>query len=77
MFTDGDLRRHVGDDNLLTQPIRELMTIGGFAISQDALATEAVHVFEEKRIGEIPVIDDDRRLLGHVALKDLVSMRFV
>jgi len=77
VFTDGDLRRHVGDDNLLTQPIRELMTQGGFAISQDALATEAVHVFEEKRIGEIPVIDDNRQLLGHVALKDLVSMRFV
>ncbi len=77
VFTDGDLRRHVGDDNLLTQPIRELMTIGGFAISPDALASEAVRVFQEKRIGEIPVVDDARTLLGHVALKDLVSMRFV
>ena len=77
VFTDGDLRRHVEDDNLLSQSIGDVMTAGGFEIAPNALATEAVHIMEEKRIGEIPVVGEDRQLLGHVSLKDLVSMHFV
>jgi arabinose-5-phosphate isomerase len=77
VFTDGDLRRHVEDDNLLSQSIGDVMTVGGFEIAPNALATEAVHIMEEKRIGEIPVVGDNRQLLGHVSLKDLVSMHFV
>ncbi len=77
VFTDGDLRRHVEDDNLLSQSIGDVMTVGGFEIAPNALATEAVHIIEEKRIGEIPVVGDNRQLLGHVSLKDLVSMHFV
>lgn len=76
VFTDGDLRRHVDDDNLLSHTISEVMTVGGYEITPDALATEAVHLLEEKRIGEIPVIGEDRQLLGHVSLKDMVSMHF-
>ncbi len=77
VFTDGDLRRHVGDDNLLSHSISEVMTAGGYEISATALATEAVRMLEEKRIGEIPVVDDERMLLGHVSLKDLVSLHFM
>jgi len=77
VFTDGDLRRHVEDDNLLSQAVGDVMTVGGYEIAPDALATEAVHLLEEKRIGEIPVVGADRQLLGHVSLKDMVSMHFI
>ena len=77
VFTDGDLRRHIEDDNLLSQPIREVMTPGGHNISVDALATAAVHVVQEHRIGELPVINANNTLLGHVSLKDLISLNFV
>jgi arabinose-5-phosphate isomerase len=77
VFTDGDLRRHVDDDNLLSHAIGDVMTVGGYEITPQALATEAVHLLEEKRIGEIPVIGADRQLLGHVSLKDMVSMHFI
>ncbi len=77
VFTDGDLRRHVDDDNLLSHAIGEVMTVGGYEIAADALATEAVHLLEEKRIGEIPVVGPDHQLLGHVSLKDMVSMHFI
>ena len=77
VFTDGDLRRHVEDDNLLSQSVGDVMTVGGIEIASTALATEAVHIMEEKRIGEIPVVGNDRQLLGHVSLKDMVSMHFI
>ena len=77
VFTDGDLRRHIREADLLTQPIGTVMTAGGQTIVPDALATEAVHQIQSHRIGELPVVDDEGRLLGQVTLKDLVAMHFV
>lgn len=77
VFTDGDLRRHIGDDSLLSQPIGEVMTQGCRSVSAQALASEAVNVIQAFRIGELPVVNSAGQLEGHVALKDLVSMHFV
>ena len=77
VFTDGDLRRHVSDASLLSQPVREVMTVGGYNILESELASTAVRLIEDHRIGELPVVDDAGRLRGQVALKDLLSMHFV
>jgi arabinose-5-phosphate isomerase len=77
VFTDGDLRRHIEDDNLLSQSISEVMTTGGHSITTESLATEAVHIVQEQRIGELPVVDVNNTLLGHISLKDLISMHFL
>ena len=77
VFTDGDLRRHVSDANLLSQPVREVMTVGGYNVLESELASTAVRLIEDHRIGELPVVDDAGRLRGQVALKDLLSMHFV
>lgn len=77
VFTDGDLRRHIRDANLLSQPVREVMTQGGHMVSQSAQASAAVRLIEDHRIGELPVVDEADKLVGHVALKDLLSMHFV
>jgi len=77
VFTDGDLRRHIQEDNLLVQPIAEVMTAGGLSIAADALASEAVHIFEKHRHGELAVVDAQGLLLGQVALKDMISMHFL
>ncbi|MCB9934227.1 MAG: KpsF/GutQ family sugar-phosphate isomerase [Planctomycetes bacterium] len=80
VFTDGDLRRHVADDNLLSQPILDVMTSPCLTIHQEKLAPEAVRTMQRPSglvIGELPVVDDDGKLRGHVALKDLVVMHFV
>jgi len=77
VFTDGDLRRHIRDANLLSQPVREVMTVGGFSVTEDAQASSAVRLMEDHRIGELPVVDAEGKLRGHVALKDLLSMHFV
>lgn len=77
VFTDGDLRRHVEDDNLLSHPVRDVMTSPCLSITGSRLAPEAVRLMQDKRIGELPVVDEAGRLLGHVALKDLVAMNFL
>ncbi|MBZ0134930.1 MAG: KpsF/GutQ family sugar-phosphate isomerase [Planctomycetes bacterium] len=80
VFTDGDLRRHVDDENLLSQPIVDVMTSPCLTIHEDKLAPEAVRMMQrDKRlvIGELPVVDAARKLRGHVALKDLVVMHFM
>jgi len=77
VFTDGDLRRHVDDENLFSQPIVDVMTSPCRTVHMDKLAPEAVLIMQETRIGELPAIDDAAKLRGHVALKDLVAMHFV
>jgi arabinose-5-phosphate isomerase len=78
VFTDGDLRRHVQDDELLSAPIVDVMTSPCRSIGIDRLAPEAVRIMiDGRRIGELPVVDANEKILGHIALKDLVSMNFM
>lgn len=77
VFTDGDLRRHINDDSLLSAPIAEVMTRDCQRVLPEALATEAVTTLQNLRIGELPVVDASGELQGHVALKDLVAMHFL
>lgn len=77
VFTDGDLRRHIQNDNLLEQPIHEVMTQGGHVVQQDELASQAAHIVQSNRIGELPVVDALGNLVGQVSLKGLVSMHFL
>ena len=77
VFTDGDLRRHVDDEDLFGQPIVGVMTHPCRTVHIDKLAPEAVRIIQETRIGELPAVDDAGKIRGHVALKDLVAMHFV
>jgi arabinose-5-phosphate isomerase len=86
VFTDGDLRRHLGQDTLddgeglLAQPIVDVMTSPCLTISEDKLVPEAVRMMQREKglvIGELPAVDQNGKLRGHVALKDLVVMHFV
>ena len=44
ILTDGDLRRHISTENLLAQPVRNLMTRAPRTIGKSALAVEALAV---------------------------------
>lgn len=77
VFTDGDLRRHIEDDGLLEHKVSAIMTKPGKRVEIERLASEAVKLMQEYRIGELPVVNSGGELKGHVALKDLVSMHFM
>ena len=50
---------------------------GGHRVLPEDFVSEAVHMIEEYRIGEVPVVEARGKLVGQVVLKDLVSMHFV
>ena len=58
IITDGDLRRHMGD-NLLSQATDEVMTANPKTIGPHALAAEALQIMNSDRITSLFVVEDD------------------
>ena len=78
IFTDGDLRRHLGKDAALPlRQVREVMTRNPITISKEMLAADAFRILREKKIDEIPVVDGKRRPIGLVDVQDLLKAGLV
>ena len=78
IFTDGDLRRHLGiDADLPRRKIKEVMTKNPVTVGKEMLAAEAMRILEQKKIDEIPVVDKDRRPLGLLDVQDLLKAGLV
>ena len=74
IFTDGDLRRAVlRKAAALTEPVHLHMTAAPKTASPDARLSEAVELMRAHAIDELPVVDDQGRLLGHLDLQDLLT----
>jgi arabinose-5-phosphate isomerase len=71
IITDGDLRRHMGDD-LLHRRAVDVMTAKPRTIRPGALAAEALHVMNEKSITSLLVIEDGKPV-GIVRLHDCLK----
>lgn len=71
LITDGDLRRHMGDPDILDRPAEAVMTRSPVTIAGDILAAEALNLMERRKITSLIVVDADRRLEGVVHLHDL------
>ncbi len=78
IFTDGDLRRHIerGED-LLNRPLDAVMTKRPATIKKGRLAVEALRILKERKIDEIPVVDDKNRPIGLVDVQDLLKAGLV
>jgi arabinose-5-phosphate isomerase len=79
IFTDGDLRRAVDDDDidLRTTPVAQLMNKRPKTISADKLAIEAAHLMEDHKIHALLVVDADGALVGALNIHDLLRARVV
>ncbi len=80
IITDGDIRRHLLNDVAnLDRPAERLMTRTPFVVQGNPLAIEALHLFESLpvKIGEMPVLDDERKPVGMLMLKDLLRTGIV
>jgi len=74
ILTDGDVRRMLlSDERGLARPAAEAMTAPCKSIPAGRLATEALGMMEKYKIGELPVLDSEGRVLGVVNLKDLLT----
>jgi arabinose-5-phosphate isomerase len=73
IITDGDLRRHMGDAELLKKRAAEIMTKNPKTIGPQALAAEALGRMNEKKVTSLFVIDDSTKVLGIIRMHDLLK----
>jgi arabinose-5-phosphate isomerase len=78
VFTDGDLRRRMaGDDDVLARPLREVMTRRPIRLREDALAVEALKIFNERNIDDLVVVNARNQPVGLVDLQDLPKLKLL
>jgi arabinose-5-phosphate isomerase len=78
VFTDGDFRRHMAADaNLLSRPLRKVMTRRPISIRDTALAVEAVKVFNERNIDDLIVVNARNEPVGLVDSQDLPKFKIM
>lgn len=73
VFTDGDLRRMFENRiDVHATCIAEIMTRNPRTIDEDALAAEALRVFDQFRINALPVTNGSGALVGALNMHDLL-----
>jgi arabinose-5-phosphate isomerase len=79
VFTDGDLRRALDDEdvNLRGASVAELMTRGPKTIGPERLAAEAAQLMEKHQIHALLVVDEDQHVVGALNIHDLLRARVV
>ncbi|HCV99356.1 MAG TPA: KpsF/GutQ family sugar-phosphate isomerase [Verrucomicrobiales bacterium] len=78
VFTDGDLRRHLAKDYaLLDQPLAKVMTRRPTTIREDALAADAIRIFNKHSIDDLIVVNTRREPVGLVDSQDLPKLKVV
>ena len=78
IFTDGDLRRSLTErPQALATSIDQVMTLSPVAVHEDQLAVDVLRVFEEHKIDDLPVVDDQGRLAGIIDIQDLPKFKIL
>ena len=78
VFTDGDFRRHMaGDPHLLTRTLRQVMTRRPICIRSEALAMEALKVFNERNIDDLIVVNRAKEPVGLIDSQDLPKFKLM
>ncbi len=78
VFTDGDLRRHMFDDEeVLSKTLAKVMTPNPVCIRDDALAVEALKVFNQRNIDDLIVVNARHEPVGLIDLQDLPKMKLM
>ncbi len=78
VFTDGDFRRRIAvDESVLSKKLNEVMTANPISVKDDALAAEAVKIFNEKNIDDLIVINSKREPVGIIDSQDLPKFKLM
>jgi arabinose-5-phosphate isomerase len=78
VFTDGDFRRHMAADaNLLAVPLKKIMTRRPVCVSENALAEEALKIFNERNIDDLIVVNARHEPVGLVDSQDLPKLKIM
>ena len=76
VFTDSDLARLVERrrDDRLDAPARDVMTAEPLKIATGTMLDDAVTLMADRKISELPVVDNHGRPIGMVDITDLVGL---
>lgn len=78
VFTDGDLRRQMtGGDHVLAQPLKKVMTRNPICVREDALAVEALKIFNERNIDDLIVVNAKKQPVGLIDSQDLPKVKLM
>lgn len=78
IFTDGDFRRHMAnDEKLLSQPLKTIMTRKPICVRDTALAVEALKIFNERNIDDLIVVNAKNEPVGLIDSQDLPKLKIV
>jgi arabinose-5-phosphate isomerase len=79
IFTDGDLRRSAlnGGADFLGKPVGGFMTRGGKTVPADALAVEALKIFQQFKISDLFALDTKGRPAGYIDVQDLPKLKIL
>jgi arabinose-5-phosphate isomerase len=65
------------DDNLLARSLKAVMTRNPVRIREDALAVEALKVFNERNIDDLIIVNARQEPVGLVDLQDLPKLKLM
>lgn len=78
VFTDGDLRRHMSSDgDVLSKTLESVMTKNPICICDDALAVEALKIFNQRNIDDLIVTNARHEPVGLIDLQDLPKVKLM
>ncbi len=78
IFTDGDLRRHLSQDgDVMARTLRDVMTANPIHIREDALAVEALKIFNQRNIDDLVVVNARKEPVGMIDLQDLPKLKLM
>ncbi|CAM4141536.1 SIS domain-containing protein [Psychrobacter arenosus] len=71
ILTDGDIRRLLTQGQDMNKPISSVMKQNPITTSPETMAADALNIMRNKKVNQLLVMDDSR-LVGVLALRDLV-----
>lgn len=78
VFTDGDFRRQMAaGDHVLSEPLGKVMTRNPICVRDDALAAEALKIFNERNIDDLIVVNARKEPVGLIDLQDLPKLKLM
>ena len=79
IFTDADLRRLLekGIESVMDEPLSKVMTRDPKRLRSGTQSWEAARVFEEYRVDELPVVNENDEPVGLMDVQDLVTHKVI
>ncbi len=65
------------DEDVLSKPLARVMTRNPICVREDSLAAEALHIFNERNIDDLIVVNANREPVGLVDSQDLPKLKLM